>query len=133
MNDFGFTATTPDKKCGNDKERSQMAENLLQVNVFFQSLNVQTITEMPKYPVSHVRNCVHIHQRILKISNASCSISGFKIFQTFKSVVSSLGGALSLYLGISLAMLFELLELVIDIFIGLTPFCKAGKLLMNSR
>ena len=57
----------------------------------------------------------------------------FKIFQTFKSVVSSLGGALSLYLGISLAMLFELLELVIDIFIGLTPFCKAGKLLMNSR
>ena len=55
MNDFGFTAS-PDKKCANDKERSQMAENLLQVNIFFQSLNVQTITEMPKYPVSHARN-----------------------------------------------------------------------------
>ena len=69
MNDFGFTATTPDKKCGNDKERSQMAENLLQVNIFFQSLNVQTITEMPKYPVSHVRNCVHINQRIFLLKS----------------------------------------------------------------
>ena len=33
---------------------THIAENLLQVNVFFQSLNVQTITESPKYEVKNI-------------------------------------------------------------------------------
>ena len=37
-----------------------------------------------------------------------------------KALIGSLGGALSLYLGCALIMLFELVELAIDIFIG---FC----------
>ena len=82
MNDFGFTATTPDMKCGNDKERSQMAENLLQVNIFFQSLNVQTITEMPKYSVSHIRDCVYINQRIFyTLTSAATVLRVVKFFR----------------------------------------------------
>lgn len=49
------------------------------------------------------------------------------LFQGLSSVVSSLGGALSLYLGISVAMLFEVLEFGIDILIGLLPFCNKRK------
>ena len=51
-----------DSPCGSSDERSKMAENLLQVNIFFQSLNVQTITEMPKYPVSDAINYIYIYR-----------------------------------------------------------------------
>ena len=34
------------------------------------------------------------------------------------SYMSALGGAISLYLGISLAMVFEVLELIVDFFIS---------------
>lgn len=40
-----------DKPCGTDQDKNRMAKNLLQLNVFFQTLNVQTITEDPKYEV----------------------------------------------------------------------------------
>ena len=43
--------TQKETACGTYEARSRMAENLLQVNVFFQTLNVQTITEDPKYEV----------------------------------------------------------------------------------
>ena len=33
------------------------------------------------------------------------------------SYMSALGGAISLYLGVSIAMVFEVLELIIDLFI----------------
>ena len=32
--------------------------------------------------------------------------------------MSALGGAVSLYLGISLAMMFEVLELIVDVFVN---------------
>ena len=42
----------PGPSCGTVRQRQKTAENLLQVNVFFQTLNVQTITEDPTYSVS---------------------------------------------------------------------------------
>ena len=41
----------PQNGCGNDQQRTHIAENLLQVNVFFKTLNIQSITEEPKYEV----------------------------------------------------------------------------------
>ena len=40
--------------CGSDEQKTKMAKNVLQVNVFFQTLNIQTITEDPKYEVKFV-------------------------------------------------------------------------------
>ena len=34
-----------------NQQNDQIAENLLQVDVYFQSLNIQTIAEEPKYEV----------------------------------------------------------------------------------
>ena len=59
MTRFNFTAlqsegpeqTLNETSCGTYEARRRMAGNLLQVNVFFQTLNVQTITEEPKYQV----------------------------------------------------------------------------------
>ena len=36
---------------GQKSSNSKISENLLQINVFFQTLNVQTIAEEPKYEV----------------------------------------------------------------------------------
>ena len=44
--------------CGSDEEKTRMAKNLLQVNVFFQTLNIQTITEDPKYEVKFVYSSI---------------------------------------------------------------------------
>ena len=38
-------------------------------------------------------------------------------------MVSAIGGSLSLYLGVSVSMMFEVFELFIDILIGLFSFC----------
>ena len=38
-------------------------------------------------------------------------------------LVSALGGSLSLYLGISLSMVFEVLEFIVDVVIGLFQSC----------
>ena len=74
-----------------------LKENLLQVNVFFQSLNVRQIDESPTYGTG--------------------------------TLVVALGGALSLYLGISVSMVFEIIELVVDILINLFTFCAlSGKM-----
>ena len=48
-------------------------------------------------------------------------------------MVSSLGGALSLYLGISVAMLFEVVEFGIDLLIGVFRFCNGGKIFVNNN
>ena len=50
MSLYGFVGKGPNP-CMNERERTRIAENLLQVNVFFQTLNIQTITEEPKYKV----------------------------------------------------------------------------------
>ena len=38
--------------------------------------------------------------------------------------MSAIGGSLSLYLGISVSMMFEVLEFLVDIMISLFSFCK---------
>ena len=38
-------------------------------------------------------------------------------------MLSALGGSLSLYLGISVSMMFEVLELLVDILTALFSFC----------
>ena len=68
-----------------------LMDNLLQLNVYFQSLNVRQIEEDPTYgPIQ---------------------------------LIYALGGALSLYLGISLSMIFEVIELLFDICINLFTYC----------
>lgn len=42
-------------------------------------------------------------------------------------MVSALGGALSLYLGISIAMFFEVLELFVDIFLNFGLYFAQGR------
>ncbi len=42
------------------------------------------------------------------------------------AIVSSLGGALSLYLGMAVIMCFEILELILDLFINLFDYCNGG-------
>ena len=64
-----------------------MEENLLEINVYFSSLNEQTISAEKVYPLWG------------------------------SAFTSAFGGVMSLYLGIPIAMLFELVEILLD-FIG---------------
>ena len=64
-----------------------MADNLLEINVYFDSLNEEKVSAEIVYPMW-----------------GSAFTSGF-------------GGVMSLYLGIPIAMLFELVEILLD-FIG---------------
>jgi len=75
-----------------------VAENLLQVNVYFKSLNVRTVIEEPIYD---------------RIDGAA--------------FISALGGALSLFLGISISMVFEVIEFVIDLTLNICLLCGKGK------
>ena len=63
-------------------------------------MNIQTITQKAKYDV-----------RML----SSSSFLYFQIFIQMQGLVAALGGALSLYLGIAIAMVFEFLELFVEI------------------
>ena len=47
------TETKDEEKgeCGSPNQQKRMAQNMLQLNVFFQTLNVQTITVNRKYEV----------------------------------------------------------------------------------
>ena len=47
------------------------------------------------------------------------------IFQ-FYGICSSIGGAISLYLGISIAMVFEVVELIIDVIFNLGKYFAFG-------
>merc|ERR1712150_90696 len=70
-----------------DQQGLETGHNLLKVNIYYQQLNVMTITESAEYGIF--------------------------------DLCSSIGGALSLYLGISLAMFFEVVEFIIDILISI--------------
>ena len=72
-------------------------------------MNIQTITQSAKYDVK-----VAVFE-IIKMKNI--------IFQ-MQGLVAALGGALSLYLGIAIAMVFEFLELFIEIFLVLIKHKK---------
>ncbi len=99
---------------------STMMENLLAVEVYFTSLNVQEITEEPVYS---------------SVSNSNIFLC-FPICQTFEILtfqwyssefISALGGALSLYLGISLAMFFELVEFFLELNLNIYRYIFKGK------
>ena len=60
--------------------------NLMQVSIYYGSLDVDTVAENPEY--------------------------------TFLTFLSSLGGAVSLYLGISFIQVFEVVELVVKLFVS---------------
>ena len=100
-----------------------VAENLLQVNVYFKSLNVRTVIEEPIY--DRVRNL------FLNQPNCSNEFVGNLIFEYFQidgaAFISALGGALSLFLGISISMVFEVIEFVIDLTLNICLLCGKGK------
>ena len=77
-------------------DKMSLAENLLQVQIYFTSLNVQVITESAVYDWND------------------------------SSMVAAIGGALSLYLGISISMIFEVIELFLDFFHNTFLYCKGG-------
>ena len=74
-----------------------LSDNLLQVNVYFKTLNVKRVGETAVYD----------------------SLFG-------SSFVAALGGALSLFLGISLSMVFEVFEFIIDLLLNLGVYCAKG-------
>ena len=43
--------------------------------------------------------------------------------QQITALTGAIGGSLSLYLGISVAMMFEVFEFIVDIFLALFTFC----------
>ena len=97
---YGFTS--------GDTGDTSLSRNLLKIQVYFTSLNVETIAESPTYQVL-------IYHRIMKNLNHD----KLKIIQWDDgSYISAMGGAISLYLGISIAMVFEVIELIIDFFIN---------------
>ena len=69
---------------------ADVANNLLQINIYFTTLNIHTIQESITYE--------------------------------WNTIIYALGGAMSLYLGISLVMIFEVFEWLIDTMINL--ICK---------
>jgi len=77
-----------------DTQATQIANNLLKLNVFFESKLIKSIEETQTYE----------------------SVLG-------ADFLNALGGALSLFLGISFILLFELVELVLDFVMNLINFC----------
>ena len=76
----------------------KMSDNLLRVSVYFNTLNERVITTSKVYDVRVIRIQLGNHGKYFQLSN----------------FLSSLGGVFSLYLGISLGMLFELFEVLLD-------------------
>ena len=71
----------------------------LKAEVYYRTLNVKVFEEQPKYTVSK------------KNLNGKRKYShGEKVFQT-EAIVSALGGALGLYLGVAIILVFEFIEL----------------------
>ncbi|TRY80052.1 hypothetical protein TCAL_06774 [Tigriopus californicus] len=86
---YGFAETKPNE--------TSLEQNLVKIRVFFNSLNIQHVTESPKYSWSD------------------------------GTMISALGGALSLYLGISVVMAIEFLEFLIDVILNVYSFGIRGK------
>ncbi|XP_059081142.1 degenerin deg-1-like [Tigriopus californicus] len=70
--------------------QSELQQNYVQADIYYQTLNVRSIVQEAKY-----------------------SEDGY---------VAALGGALSVYMGIAVIMIFELLELVIDLVLNVWKF-----------
>ena len=82
----GFSSSSTNE-CSTSSSSSGpgMEENLLQINVYFNSLNEETISADIVYPIMG------------------------------SAFASAFGGVMSLYLGIPIAMLFELVEILLDL------------------
>ena len=76
-----------------------MSNNLVQVNVYFDSLSEELISSNILYTVGVF---------ILSSRCVNCLLQG-------SSLMSGIGGVLSLYLGISIAMVFEIVEIFLDL------------------
>lgn len=119
MGDFVWQQTAPPPKDNNVKKKDnwkkveemedylehqeEVQKDLLRLDVYFQSMTMTFVMEEPKYSVRTMAFCISIV--------FSYSIVTFQTYELF----CNLGGSLSLFLGISLAMLFEFLEILIEI------------------
>ena len=79
-------------------------KDLLRLDVYFQSMTRTHVMEEPKYSVRTMLYC----------TLCICNWAFIFTFQTYE-LFCNLGGGLSLVLGISMAMLFEFLEILIEI------------------
>ena len=86
----GVKSSTEDS----DVKTQLLAENLLRFDIYFQTLNVQNISESPTYDSY--------------------------------TLMSSLGGAASLYLGLATYMILEVIEFIIDVGLNLLAYCIKG-------
>ena len=105
-------------------------ENFIQIGVYFQSFNTKLIYEEPKYQVSNriIHELVIIRHKKNDIEEYEIRyyVQLTKIVFQIGNMLSALGGSLSLYLGISVSMMFEVLELLVDILTALFSFCAAS-------
>ena len=101
-------------------------ENFIQIGVYFQSFNTKLIYEEPKYQVSNriIHELVIIRHKREYENKFYVQLT--KIIFQIGNMLSALGGSLSLYLGISVSMMFEVLELLVDILTALFSFCAAS-------
>ena len=90
---------------------SIISQNLLKINVYFKSKMTKLIEETKTYQTVWTINCigVEIYLQFLQVFGPS--------------FMNALGGALSLFLGISFILIFELFELLLDIFMNSLNFC----------
>ena len=81
-----------------------MSENLMHVSVYFDSFNTKQILNQKVYEVKSDLLSPHL--------TVFCKTSQ-GIFAT--ETTTAIGGQLSLYLGVSIAMVFEVLEIILDL------------------
>ena len=98
-----------------DMIKQRIQEDFVKADVYFQTLNVQTIRQEKKYSVSFT--ALKWDSLWLK-SFIPPQIDGF---------FAGLGGALSLFLGMALVMLFEVVEFLFDLFMGVWRHTQGPK------
>ena len=81
--------------------------------IYYQTMNVVTLKQDPKYTVSWAKSQFQL-------------MTLFIPFQ-LQSLFGALGGGLSLYLGVAVVMLFELIELLIDLVFAFICGSEDGK------
>ncbi|XP_023336248.1 degenerin unc-8 [Eurytemora carolleeae] len=81
-----------------DEQKTTAGENLIHINVYFSSLNSKSISEVMDFS------------------------------STDGTLISGLGGVLSMYLGISVCQLLELFELLMDLILNTYQYCSGRAL-----
>ena len=95
--------------------KQRIQEDFVKADVYFQTLNVQTIRQEKKYSVSKTAlKCDSLWPKYF----IPPQIDGF---------FAGLGGALSLFLGMALVMLFEVVEFLFDLFMGVWRHTQGPK------